>query len=270
MKFMVDAIVDLKNNRTKALTSTSVVTSEATVRMKKLLGSLGGRNLRSGGERLGVTLEDIRNIEKKGKWWLPGASWKDDGLSLQLNNPGLSETDKLVIQARRRGMNTEVRVSIFVALMGGLVRFPFDAVSNSQDYIDAHRRISLLQLKKNRMQEIATVLVTCCLKENPQAPYNAFYSVVAKRLCSPSSSLQVARAVRRGLQFRLWGFFREWGENSDDGWEGNENDYDEAVDEDQKLIRTVKLAKLYGDLIVGGVLSLDVLKVSVITDLAHV
>jgi nucleolar MIF4G domain-containing protein 1 len=115
---MIETIINLKNNRAKAITSSSVVTSEATVRMKKFLGKMGEKNLRSGGEPLRVSLNDIRNVKEKGKWWLVGASWKNDELSLQQNDSGQNGEDELLSLAREQRMNTEIRRAVFIALMG--------------------------------------------------------------------------------------------------------------------------------------------------------
>ena len=118
---MVEMIINLKNNRSKASTAASVVVSEATIRMKKLLGKMGERNLRSRGEPLRVSLDDIRNVNEKGKWWLVGASWKVDEPPLQPKSSGHQEDDTLLLLAREQRMNTEIRRAIFIALMGSEV-----------------------------------------------------------------------------------------------------------------------------------------------------
>ena len=118
---MTETIINLKNNRAKAATSSSVVTSEATIRMKKFLGKMGEKGLRSGGEPLRVTLGDIRNVKEKGKWWLVGASWKNDDLPLQSNDSAQQENDALLTLAREQRMNTEIRRAVFIALMGSEV-----------------------------------------------------------------------------------------------------------------------------------------------------
>src|SRR5277367_1455383 len=118
---MVETIINLKNNRAKAANATSVITSEATVRMKKFLGKMGEKNLRSGGEPLRVTLSDIRNVKERGKWWLVGASWKNDDLPLQANDSAKQEEDALLSLAREQRMNTEIRRAVFIALMGSEV-----------------------------------------------------------------------------------------------------------------------------------------------------
>ena len=125
-----------------------------------------------------------------------------------------------------------------------------------QDYIDASTRILLLPLKKTQRNEIARILVHCCSNESL---YNPFYSLVAKRLCSVASTPQVTRTVRMGLQFNLWGAFREWGESAEDmDWEEPDGD---VLDDKGKLRKALNLAKFYGFLVAENVLSLQILKV---------
>ena len=115
----------------------------------------------------------------------------------------------------------------------------------------------MLPLKKAQRNEIPRVLLHCCSNESV---YNPFYALVVRRLCSPSSTSQVARVVRMGLQFSLWNAFREWGESTDDtGW--SEEQDDDVLDDTGRLRKAVNLAKLYGSLVVEGVLSLQILKV---------
>ena len=115
----------------------------------------------------------------------------------------------------------------------------------------------MLPLKKAQKNEIPRVLVHCCSNESV---YNPFYALVAQRLCSPSSTPQVARIVRVGLQYNLWSAFREWGENLDDT-EWNEDREDDSLDSAAKLGKSVNLGKLYGSLVADGVLTLQILKV---------
>ena len=82
---------------------------------------MGERGFRAGGEPLRVTLDDIRNIKEKGKWWLVGASWKNEELSFQQQTNEKQENDALLSLAREQRMNTEIRRAVFIALMGSEV-----------------------------------------------------------------------------------------------------------------------------------------------------
>ena len=74
-KFMIETITDLKNNKIKAAASVNGVAIEHITRMRKAIGALNSRNVRAS-EPLRIGRQDIKDIERRGKWWLVGASWK--------------------------------------------------------------------------------------------------------------------------------------------------------------------------------------------------
>ena len=74
---MIETMNNLKNNRMKTGIAASAITSEHTLRMKKTLKSLNQRTIRAS-EPLGVGLKDLQNKDKRGKWWLVGASYRID------------------------------------------------------------------------------------------------------------------------------------------------------------------------------------------------
>lgn len=73
-------------------------------------------------EPLRFTLADMRSSETKGKWWLVGAGWSGDPLvekDEKATEPTQENTEnaRLVKLARKQGMNTDIRRSIFLVLM---------------------------------------------------------------------------------------------------------------------------------------------------------
>ncbi|KAI5846467.1 hypothetical protein DFP73DRAFT_623875, partial [Morchella snyderi] len=265
-KFMIETLTNLKNNRLKSATATSAITLQSTSRMRKLLGSLNTRQLRAS-EPLRASLDDIRNTETKGKWWLVGASWVGSQTSAETaptettttttsssSKPTKKKNKKsdsefgtitdLVELARQQRMNTDVRRSIFVTIM------------SAEDYTDAHNRLLKLRLKRKQEPEIPRVLVHCCGSE---ASYNPYYTLIARKLCGQ-------RALKMTFTFCLWDIFRRMGE--DDG--GRAGAAGEAFDDDDddgeegdgalSMRRTVNWARMYGSLIAEGALGLDVLK----------
>lgn len=250
-KFMIETLTNLKNNRLKSATASSVVTAEATSRMKKLVGSLNNRQLRAS-EPLRASLADIRNTETKGKWWLVGASWagnqafepevlvgKSEKKSNSKPNPETGDfgtiTD-LVQLAREQRMNTDVRRSIFVTVM------------SAEDYTDAHNRLLKLRLKRKQEPEIPRVLVHCCGSETS---YNPYYTLIARKLCEQKS-------LRMTFTFCLWDIFRRMGE--EDGGRAAEVFDEEEEDEGLGIRKMVNLSRMYGSLIAEGALTLTVLK----------
>ncbi|KAF2878112.1 hypothetical protein BDV95DRAFT_480556 [Massariosphaeria phaeospora] len=245
-KFMIETITDLKNNRMKTGVAASAVLSEHTTMMKKQLGTLNSRNLK-GTEPLRIGLADIRETEKKGKWWLVGASWRNETTNdapghiqetvklSEHNDPGGDDVD-LSQLAREEGMNTDVRRVIFITIMSAV------------DFKDAHMRLLKLNLKRSQEVEIPHILVHCAGRERD---YNPYYTLVARKVCSN-------RKARKPFQFALWNLFKTLGEKTDGI--GEEVDDDES-DDDMLLRKLVNIAKMYGNLIAKADLSITYLKV---------
>ncbi|KAL6707542.1 hypothetical protein ACN47E_003891 [Coniothyrium glycines] len=244
-KFMIETINDLKNNKMKTGITATAISREHTTRMKKQLGTLNTRNLKAT-EPLRVGLKDIKDTEKRGKWWLVGASWRNEpGMDEQteqkkpsqrseeidLDNDG--EVD-LVQLARENRMNTDIRRAIFVSIM------------SASDFKDAQIRLSKLNLKKSQETEIPRVLVHCAGAEKS---YNPYYTVLARRICADHKS-------RKSFQFSLWDIFKSLGEKQD----GSEESDDEETNNDTSLRRLVNQGKMYGTLIGRKALSITSLK----------
>lgn len=245
---MIETINNLKNNRMKTGIPASEVMSEHILRMKKSLGSLNTRNIKAS-EPLRIGMRDIRESDKRGKWWLIGASYNDvvidaqeDGVALE---DGISQdpdeflsaqdaSTNLLQMAREQRMNTDVRRLIFVAIV------------SASDYNDAFQRLMKLRLKKSQELEIPKVIIHC---GGAEKVYNPYYTLLARRVCSD-------RKLKMAFQFSLWDLFKRMGEGTDD--DHNEN---EGEDEKLGLKSIVNLAKMFGTLIAEGGLSLTILKV---------
>lgn len=244
-KFMIETISNLKENRMKTGAIASTIATEHRLRLRKTLRSLNSRNIKAS-EPLRIGLADIRNADKRGKWWLVGASYRDQSRDSTKQNESQQDTLKpkslasksndLIQLAREQGMNTDVRRSIFVAVM------------SATDYQDAHIRLQKLRLKNAQELEIPKVLMHCCGAEEN---YNHFYSLVSRRICSD-------RKLKKAFQFSLWNLFKQMGEDRDNK-EGNQSDHHEDV---IGLRNFVNLAKMFGVLIAEDGLRIGVLKVS--------
>lgn len=249
-KFMIETINNLKNNRMKTGVSASAVAAEHTTRIRKTLGSLNARSSVRATEPLRVTLADIRDSEKKGKWWLVGASYHDpaklangDASRASTSNkqedldagyesetPGHVNLHKL---ARQQGMNTDIRRAIFISIL------------SASDYKDAHMRLLKLHLKSKQELEIPRVMLHCVGSEQV---YNPYYALIARKFCSDNK-------LKKAFQFALWDIFRRLGESGDT--------HDSPADEDgaeMGIKKIVNFAKLYGTLIAGGGLNVTTLK----------
>ncbi|RAL61961.1 hypothetical protein DID88_002450 [Monilinia fructigena] len=218
----------------------SAITSEHTIRMKKTLGTLNTRSIK-GSEPLRIGLKDIRDSDKKGKWWLVGASWAgnaedDEEPTTKAENArevqGVETgTSDLVQLAREQRMNTDIRRAVFITIM------------SASDYQDAYQRLMKLKLKKVQELEIPKVLIQC---SGAEKMYNPYYTLIAKRLCGD-------RKLKMSFQFSLWDLFKKMGETNDD-----DDDFEEDTELDTRHI--VNLAKMFGTLMAEGGLGLNVLK----------
>jgi len=247
MKFMIETINNLKNNRMKTGIAASSITSTHITAMKKTLGSLNQRSIRAT-EPLRIGLKDLRDTEKRGKWWLVGASYRDenqrevdsvealsDPRTLSREGEGIeigAGTD-LALLVKEHRMNTDVRRSIFISIM------------SATDYNDAYIRLMKLRLKKSQELEIPKVLIHCAEAEKS---YNPFYTLLSRRVCSD-------RKLKMAFQFSLWDLFKQMGEGDDDPAE------DENEDEGRLGLRSlVNLAKMFGTIVAEDGLGLGVLK----------
>ncbi|KFY19765.1 hypothetical protein V491_04233 [Pseudogymnoascus sp. VKM F-3775] len=248
-RFMIETINDLKNNKVKTGAAASAVISEHTIRMKKTLGTLNSRSLKSS-EPLRIGLDDIRQSDSKGKWWLVGASWTGNETANRDGAPSEptsrakeadvaddiaidTRTTDLAQLAREQRMNTDVRRAIFIAIM------------SASDFQDAYMRLNKLKLKKSQELEMPKVLIHC---SGAEASYNPYYTLIAKKLCGD-------RKLKMAFQFSLWDLFKKMGEGD------NEDDVPDEDDEDALSTRhIVNLAKMFGALIVDGGLTISVLK----------
>ncbi|KAK0193837.1 hypothetical protein F5146DRAFT_1101683 [Armillaria mellea] len=203
--FMVETLTNLKNNKVKKL-ATQNQGGEAVERMKKFLSALSKKRHVASNEPLRVSLADLHSAESKGKWWLVGAAWGGDPLvdrqdtqkQAASGSSSVTSSSALLKLARKQGMNTDIRRSIFVVLM------------SSEDYVDACDRLSQLNLSEVQQREIIRVLLHCCGNEKT---YNPYYTLVCQHLCRSSHSYKVT------LQFCLWDFLRDLGEEEVGGAE---------------------------------------------------
>lgn len=141
-KFMIETMVNVSTNKARPVPGGNVA-AESTQRMKKFLSGLNKKRHVLAHEPLRVSLADLRNADTRGRWWMVGAGWSGDPLrEKQLGLAGSSakarpekkaakaddSDDELALDggqdqaallalARKQGMNTDVRRSVFVTLL---------------------------------------------------------------------------------------------------------------------------------------------------------
>jgi nucleolar MIF4G domain-containing protein 1 len=205
-QFMISAITDLKNNKRR---SADVAIANKTSHYRKVIGRMKSTSSRAGSEpsSLRLVVQDILDIETKGRWWVVGATWlgnqhKEDGNrqqqqveepdSNEVSNPSRADLkqQKLLKLAAKQRMNTDLRRSIFCIIMGS---------DDCQDAFQKIVRASLLKGKSER--EVVRVLVHCCSQEKV---YNPYYAYLAVRICEHQSKCKFT------FQFTLWDTFKEF------------------------------------------------------------
>ncbi|KAI8916868.1 hypothetical protein BC831DRAFT_150045 [Entophlyctis helioformis] len=250
VKFMVETIMDLKNNKRKQNDSNAANHIQQD-RIKKAIAGIVKKRSLYGVEPLRVSLDDIRSVDTKGKWWIVGAAWaghNGDGTSSKRGADGAGDTvssatkdasQQLLELARKHKMNTDVRRSIFVVLM------------SSEDCLDAFERLLKLNLKDKQEREIVRVIMHCCVQEKV---YNPYYALVAEQFCKHSHGFKIT------LQFALWDALKAMG--GDDSSRGYLDDGEGGSEYAGKdgLRRISNLAKLYCHLINNESLALMILK----------
>lgn len=120
---MIDTLTNLKNNKIKPTAEGAI---DNYSNLKKFLTSLKNR---STPDALRLTLKDIRASDEKGKWWIVGAAWGGDPLVDAKKNEvmdrilakGGEDEAALAKLAKKQGMNTDIRKSVFNVLMSSEV-----------------------------------------------------------------------------------------------------------------------------------------------------
>lgn len=249
-KFMVETIDSLANKGMKTGKAESLINAEHISRMRITLGSLNEHSIRAS-EPLNINLKDLQDSNRKGKWWIVGASYQDDN---QLRDnvsatqmPPLSSRKALPLQvsgshdvdiqlvARQLGLNTDVRRCVFQILMCG------------DDFETACDKLRRLRLNKSQKFEIPRVLTRC---SGAEEQYNPYYTLIARRLISREPKL------KRAFQYSLWNVFeklRQEGTNSEESGRTMNG-------ESTGLRGLINHARMFGTLIAEDGISISVLK----------
>eukprot|EP00842_Homolaphlyctis_polyrhiza_P006315 jgi/Hompol1/6685/HPOL_002820-RA len=257
LKFMIETIMDLKNNKRKH-NDQRVANQAQFERIKKAIGGTIKARSTYTREPLRVSMDDIRSIQTKGKWWLVGAAWAGHGApgtvaakaaagssTARKEDTSASHASvELLELARRNKMNTDIRRSIFVILM------------SSEDFLDAFERLLRLNLKDKQERDIVRVIVHCCTQEKM---YNPYYALVAEQFCKHAHGFKIT------IQYAIWDALKAMDENSrgnDDDDDDDDLNGDAGYHGKNGLRRISNLARLVSHLFDTDALPLSVLKSS--------
>ncbi|XP_055528264.1 nucleolar MIF4G domain-containing protein 1 homolog [Wyeomyia smithii] len=220
VKYMLNSLLAVKNNNMNKIPQYDPSLVE---HFRKILKGMitSGKYVST----LNIGLEDLLNVDERGKWWLVGSAWhgnKDgkgvgkEGSDTKSSEGGFSQ--QLQELARKQRMNTDDKRSVFCVIM------------SAEDYLDAFDKILRLAIKDQRV--VVTVIIHCCLSEKD---YNPYYSILSQKFCEYDRRYQLA------LQYALWDRLKDI----------------HAL----KQASVRNLAKLLAHLIAEGGLALSVLKV---------
>ncbi|KAI5122764.1 hypothetical protein M0805_009846 [Coniferiporia weirii] len=232
-RFMLETLNNIKNNKLKKNIAAAQGSGESKERITKFVAGIGKKYHVHAQEALRISLDDLHQADTKGKWWLVGAAWGGDPLLDQkasrdqgsYNQAGDADNALLKL-AKKQGMNTDVRRSVFVVLM------------SSDDYVDACDRLAQLNLTDVQQREIIRVLLHCCGNEKA---YNPYYTLIGQHLCRQSHSHRVT------LQYCFWDFLRGLGElnvGSAEMAKSFEDDNDENQSFDLDRVSSTRVANV--------------------------
>lgn len=237
---MMDTLADLRNNKSKRTQAANIEVVKA---QRKWIGSIkSALGSKSGDLCLRVSVQDLLEVDQKGRWWIAGASWKPcndakpspatESVATSVLNNVLSSEESALAKAALSMRMSGIRKSIFMVVM------------SSRDVGDAFERIARLDLKGKQDREVVRVLVECCGKEKT---YNSFYGELIAHLAAQN------RQYKTTVQFAYWDTFKNF-------VDGDERPADRKI---------MNLARMLASLICGFHLSLAVVKPLDITSQSH-
>lgn len=262
LQFLVDTLKDLRMNKIDknltAKTNHSNMKKSITKSLKIDTKTLG----KNSSQAIQVSVEDILNIDTKGKWWLIGGSYRgnmstdnigddfaeDENIELdndiefsdiELHDDFIDELPDYNQLAEQNKMSSQLSKAMFVG------------VSSAQDPLDCIMRLDKLNIKKKDYQELLRVLVHVSKLD---AQYNPFYEMVIIRLNKNMPGFN------KTIKFYFWDVIKNFESNNDeDDVEGILTSlYGEfGKQRDSKIIQE---ARLFGSLIAHKIIPFDVFK----------
>lgn len=238
VQYMIGAMTDLKNNKRRK----KEAIGQKTASYRKIVGRIKSTSAnssfgRSSDASMRIKLQDIKDIDTKGRWWKVGAKWRgnqfhdgsgsasgshDVDSRSKSQSASEKEEDALLVLASKYRMNTDLRRSIFCIIMGS---------TDCEDAFEKLVRAGMLKGKAER--DVIRVLIECCSQEKS---YNPYYAHLASRICEYQPSCNFT------LRLTYWDAFKQF--------------------DSMKPRKAANMAKLLAHLVCNGRgLNLNVLKV---------
>lgn len=262
LQFLIDTLKDLRLNKIdKNLTSKtnhSNMKKSITKSLKIDSKTLGSNS----SQAIQVSLDDILNIDTKGKWWLIGGSYRGN-MSTDTNGDNFGEDENIELENDIEFSDIELNDDFIDELpdynqlaeqnkmSSQLSKAVFVGISSAQDPLDCIMRLDKLNIKKKNYQELLRVLIHVSKLD---AQYNPFYEMVIIRLNKNMPGFN------KTIKFHFWDSIKNFESNNDeDDVEGILTSlYGEfGKQRDSKIIQE---ARLFGSLIAHKIIPFDVFK----------
>lgn len=128
---MLDVLTAIKNNNVNRIPNYDPTLAEHLRKILKTL-CLNGKYVTT----LNISLEDLLNVQNRGKWWVVGSAWtgniNDISGAAKASSSKKSEkkfSEQLLELARKQRMNTDERRNVFCILMSAEVSLFFTYLS---------------------------------------------------------------------------------------------------------------------------------------------
>ncbi|OQR98724.1 hypothetical protein THRCLA_21878 [Thraustotheca clavata] len=187
VRFLLDLIYNLKKATKKS--KTSMFSNERVQQLRKWIGRVKTRVGHSN-NAIRVSFSELLNADAQGRWWIIGGTWVPPSHQSNDNNNGKDDAqyNKLLKLAEKQRMNTDVRRSIFCAIMG------------ASDCVEAYDAVLKLGLKDKQEREIIRVIMHCCGNE---AKYNPYYALLTEKFAVSDPRYKFT------LQLAYWDIFKQ-------------------------------------------------------------
>ncbi|EQC33622.1 hypothetical protein SDRG_08727 [Saprolegnia diclina VS20] len=187
VRFLLDLIYNLKKATKK--TKSSAFSNDRVQQLRKWIGRVKTR-VGHANNALRVSFSELLHADAQGRWWIIGGTWVPPSQTSGAvgGKDSDAQQNALLKLAEKQRMNTDVRRSIFCAIMG------------ASDCIEAYEGVLKLGLKDKQEREIIRVLMHCCGNE---AKYNPYYALLADKFATADPRYKFT------LQLAYWDVFKQ-------------------------------------------------------------
>ncbi|CAL4067005.1 unnamed protein product, partial [Meganyctiphanes norvegica] len=182
IRFMLEIVQAIKNNNMTKVPNYDPTHVE---HLKKGLKGMFRKGNRI--SELKISLEDLLNAHKCGRWWIVGSAWAGglvDNQPLQTGeNFSSNETKTKSSQSMEDEFSEKFkkRAAKLQLSRAPRINILYIVTEGSEDYLDAFEKLLQLSLPPQQEQEIFSVILLCCQKGKV---YNPFFAHLTDQMCT--------------------------------------------------------------------------------------